>query len=445
MIKESETIELKKSLAQLKEGVISLSAMLNKTNIGDVYFGINDDGKVFGQTIGKNTLSEVAHEIQNNLKPIPNILNIKDIEMDGRKIILVHAEGNDTPYSAYGRFYIRLNDADVTMESSMLQHFFESKEDNYSKWENKETEFDIDDIDEDLLIDFVRTANEKGRLNYIYRNSEETLQKLGLLTANRKLNNAGLYLFGKTRPLTIKEANYPTDLRTEFGEIKEFKGNIFECIREAISYIQNHISYKSNIIGVQREETPEIPVRAIREIVVNSFAHASYAKLGSDFNQYVIFKSSVRIYNPGPILQNINPMRFASGKVGSKIRNVLIASVLFKYGLIDSFGTGFDRTFTLCAQNNIEYKYINDEFGFTFIFMRNKNFLNDKINDKINELDEFILKIISDNKYSTIPDIASKTGKSEITIYRHIESMVKNNNLERIGSRKNGYWNVKIE
>ena len=32
---------------------------------------------------------------------------------------------------------------------------------------------------------------------------------------------------------------------TEFGEIKEFKGNIFECIKEAISYIQNHISYKS--------------------------------------------------------------------------------------------------------------------------------------------------------------------------------------------------------
>lgn len=43
MWKESEEIELKKSLSQLKEGIISLSAMLNKNNHGDVYFGINDD------------------------------------------------------------------------------------------------------------------------------------------------------------------------------------------------------------------------------------------------------------------------------------------------------------------------------------------------------------------------------------------------------------------
>lgn len=48
MIKENETIELRKSLTLLKEGIISLSAMLNKSNKGDVYFGIDDDGKVLG-------------------------------------------------------------------------------------------------------------------------------------------------------------------------------------------------------------------------------------------------------------------------------------------------------------------------------------------------------------------------------------------------------------
>ena len=206
MIKENETIEIRKSLTLLKEGIISLSAMLNKSNKGDVYFGIDDDGKVLGVSVKNKTLADITHEIQKYLRPVPNKLNIQDIDMDGRKVILVHVEGDDTPYSAYGRFYIRVNDADISMEPLMLQHFFEQKEDNYSKWENQETKFNSDDVDEDLLIDFVRTANEKGRLNYIYRNSEETLQKLGLLTTNGKLNNAGLYLFGKTKPLTIKEA-----------------------------------------------------------------------------------------------------------------------------------------------------------------------------------------------------------------------------------------------
>lgn len=53
MYKETETLELKKSLSQLKEGIISLSSMLNKCGKGKVVFGIDDDGKVFGLTIGK--------------------------------------------------------------------------------------------------------------------------------------------------------------------------------------------------------------------------------------------------------------------------------------------------------------------------------------------------------------------------------------------------------
>ena len=113
----------------------------------------------------------------------------------------------------------------------------------------------------------------------------EVLNKLGLVCDNGMLNNAGWYLFRNKKPLTIKEA---------------------------ISYIQNHISYKSNIVGIQREDISEIPLRAIREIVINSFAHCCYARKG-DYNSITIFKSSIRIYNPGSILNNIGPKRFASG------------------------------------------------------------------------------------------------------------------------------------
>lgn len=82
--------------------------------------------------------------------------------------------------------------------------------------------------------------------------------------------------------------------------------------------------------------------------------------------------------------------------VGSKIRNILIASTLFKNGYIDAFGTGFDRTFTLCAKENIEYKYINDEFGFTFIFERKKDFLSrDKKEKPINKVDQEIISLLN--------------------------------------------------
>lgn len=444
MFNESESLELKKSLAQLKEGVISLSAMLNKVGKGELYFGINDEGKVVGLDVGKKTLADITHEIQNNLKPLPIKVLIEEVILEEKSVIRVNVEGQDKPYSAYDRYYIRVSDADIVMNSLMLQHYFEQKQDNYLQWEKAETDYTVDDIDEELLIEFVRTANEKGRVDYLYRNAKDTLNRLALLTENDRLNNAGVYLFGNMKPLMIKEAAYPTDSRVEFGQIKQFRGNIFECINEAVSFIQNHISFRSDIVGIQREDVAEIPLRAIREIVVNSFAHANYA-ITTDSNEYIVYRSSVRIYNPGPIYKNIDPLKFASGSVGSKIRNILIASTLFKYGFIDAFGTGFDRTFSLCEKENVEYRYVNDEFGFTFIFERKKNFLRDERyekDDRLSKLDEELLRILYFNENLTIPQLASKINKSEPTIHRHLDYLVSINKIKRIGSRKKGYWKV---
>ena len=54
---ENTLIEYKKSLAQLKEGVISLSSMLNKNYKGELFFGITPEKKPFRFDISKKTLS----------------------------------------------------------------------------------------------------------------------------------------------------------------------------------------------------------------------------------------------------------------------------------------------------------------------------------------------------------------------------------------------------
>jgi ATP-dependent DNA helicase RecG len=437
---ESEIIEFKKTTSQLKEGIISLSAMLNKHGKGFLYFGIKDDGTPLGQDIGKKTTSNVSHEIRSNLKPLPYV-NIECQKYNDKDIICITVRGDDTPYSAYGRYYTRIDDSDVLMDSKQLWKFFESKDKTYSKWEEETTDYGIEKIDEELLIQYIRDANEIGRLNYIYRNPIEALTKLSLIDGNGKINNAGYYLFGNDGPVTLKEVIYPTEERTKFTDLKQFKGNILQCIQEGMKYIQNNIYYNAEIIGTKRVQTPEIPLKAIREIVVNSFAHCRYQK--GDYNEISISKSNVRIYNPGNILLDTDPLDFASGKIGSKIRNPLIATVLFKNSLIDAFGTGFDRTFKSCAENGVEYEYNNDEFGFTFIFKRKKDDkINDKIIDKKNNIDEAIIKYLIENCYLTIHELAISVSKSEPTIHRHLESLINKGTLERVGSRKNGFWKV---
>ena len=443
--RESEKIEFKKSTAQLREAVISLCAMLNKQGKGLVYFGIKDDGTVCGQDIGKKTTADISHELRNNLKPIP-IISIKNEKLEEKNVIMVEATGDDTPYSAYGRYYIRVDDSDIYMDSNLLWKYFESKNKTYSKWEEKITNSTVDDINEDLLIEYIRDANETGRLNYIYRNPQEALSKLNLINGDGFLNNAGMFLFGNNNPVLLKEVIYPTDERTSFTDLRQFQGNILECISEGMKYLQNNIHYNSEIVGSRRQETPEIPIEAFREILINSFVHCHYQE--GDYNEISIMKSKIRIYNPGSIINDTSPLDFASGKVGSKIRNPLIATVLFKNGMIDAFGTGFDRAFKLCNDNGIGYEYQNDEYGFTFIFHRkNNDKKNDKINNKISDkknvnLDDSIVHLISENNTITIPVIAQKLGKSEATIYRHIKSMMEASILVRVGARKKGHWNV---
>lgn len=152
-------------------------------------------------------------------------------------------------------------------------------------------------------------------------------------------------------------------------------------------------------------------------------------------------------YIIGGILNNVNPIDFANGRIGSKIRNPLIATVLFKDGLIDAFGTGFERTFKVCAENGVGYEYENDEFGFSFIFKRKgeqlqNDKMNDKKNDKIESLDNEIVRILRENPHMTIPLLAEKVQRSVTTVHRHLDSLSDTGDIERVGSRKSGYWKV---
>ena len=92
--RESERIEFKKSTSELKQGVISLSSMLNKHGKGTVYFGVLNDGTISGQQIGKDTTHDISVEIRNHIKPVIVPL-IETLDQNGKTIIKVSAKGND--------------------------------------------------------------------------------------------------------------------------------------------------------------------------------------------------------------------------------------------------------------------------------------------------------------------------------------------------------------
>jgi ATP-dependent DNA helicase RecG len=327
------------------------------------------------------------------------------------------------------------------MTNSQLENFFLNKTYDYSKWEKQVTDYGVDDIDEDLLIKYVNKGLESGRINFLYRDAKTTLKKLELLSGN-KLNNAGFYLFSNKKPLLLKLATYPTDERIRFTDLKQFHGNIFECINEAVKYVANNIHWSANIIGMERKETPEIPFEAFREIIINSFVHMRVNPTSS--NEIYITPTKIHIYNPGSLVPGTDPIMFASGEQGSMIRNPLIATVLYYNKTIDAFGTGFERVFKLCK--NIKYEYNNNQFGFTFEFSRqNNNFSNndlkevESLNNSLTKDELKIIELIKSKKCNK-DEMAVYINKSKATVNRIIKSLTEKGLIQRIGSNKTGYW-----
>ncbi len=90
--KETETIEFKKSTSELKEGMISISSILNKHGVGTLYFGIKPNGDVIGQEVSESSLRDVSRLIYESIKPqIYPIINEETIE--DKHIIKVEFNG----------------------------------------------------------------------------------------------------------------------------------------------------------------------------------------------------------------------------------------------------------------------------------------------------------------------------------------------------------------
>jgi ATP-dependent DNA helicase RecG len=68
-LKESETVELKKSLAELKQGLVSMAAILNKHRAGTLWFGVRNDGTIVGVQANDKTLRDLSQAIAAHVEP----------------------------------------------------------------------------------------------------------------------------------------------------------------------------------------------------------------------------------------------------------------------------------------------------------------------------------------------------------------------------------------
>ena len=446
--KESETLEFKKTTGELKEGMVSIAAILNKHGVGTLYFGVKPNGDAVGQEVSESSLRDVSRFVYEMIKPQIYPVIVEEV-LDGRHVIKVEFSGEDRPYSAAGRYYLRTADEDREVTPAELKQFFIANE-YKEKWEKTKTDILAKNIDKQAIKTFCSKAISAGRMADGKYTAPTILKRFGLVDGEY-LTNAGNVLFGNTKPVTLKTAIFATDEKLTFLDMQMYEDNIFNLLNTAEMYILKNIRWKTEIVGADREEIPEIPVAVIREVLANSFAHAVYN--GNTYHEICIHPDKITIYSPGTYASSYKPEDYITKNLPSSIRNATISKVLYLNKSIEQFGSGFKRINSLCKDAKIRYSYQVSDFGFTFIIYRNTESSAKKINDNdvtanvtvnvtLNKTEQAVYNLLVINQNYTRDELAEATSKTVRTIQRVLDSLKAKDLIERVGSDKTGYWKI---
>ena len=437
-LKETEFLELKKSTSELKEAIISIVAILNKHQKGELYFGIKNDGTVVGQDIGERTIRDISKSISDYIEPriYPKI---ESILLKSKNCIHVEFQGGESPYFAYGRAYMRVGDEDKKLSAKELENLFLVKNTSSLRWDDQYSNIEIGKIDENLLKNYFERGKSAGRINFEFNDVRATLNKLKLMNDNRILNAAEI-LFCADNQLEVQAAVFAGNDKTTFLDIKVFKGTLFDVLSHAEIYISERMNWRVEFIDFKRVEIPEIPIAAIREALVNSLCHRDYFRAES--NKIAIFKNRIKIYNPGEFPSGFEPSDFIYGDAESVQRNPLISEILYYSKDIERWGSGIRRIYEECVNNSVKVDFKKEMGGFSTIFYRTPEKGVEKGVEKLTEKERIILKLIIENAKISKEEMEHQGNLTKKSIEYNIRKLKDKGLLRRVGPARGGYWEV---
>ncbi len=372
---ENEHIEFKRSTSELREGMESVASILNKHAVGTLYFGVRpSDGEVVGQDVTEKTLRDVSQAFTNRIEPrvYPTIDHLRTEE--GKSYIRVTFSGDERPYACDGRYRIRSADEDLPMSQSTLRRLIQDEHYRKHPWDREASERSLSDVDENTLRKFVERGQERNRISYEFESVERTLARLGLLRADGRLTQAAEVLFCPSIDIQLKMGVFKTHARTEAHDLRQEAGTVFDLVDQGEYYIANNIRREIVVTGKRtRDEIPEIPFAAIREALLNAYAHRVWHRSG--YVQVDVYYDAVDIISPGWFVDGQDPEEHLAGRsTSSDTRNKLIAQTLFRSGDIESSGMGMRKIRELCDEAGVRVTYEHVSFGTKLTFHRNDPF-----------------------------------------------------------------------
>jgi ATP-dependent DNA helicase RecG len=385
---------------------------------GTIYIGKDDAGAVVGVEDYKSLIEELPNKIKNLMGITAEVNLLQEV---GKHFVEIIVQSYSVPISLRGRYYYRSGSVKQELTGAALNEFL-LKRVGYTWDEVIEPRATFDDIDEKSVKMYLVMSKEKGRLPDVEGlTTEEIFDKLHL-TNNGQLKRGAIVLFGKDPcrfyPSAFVKigrfAKGDTDLR--YQDVEE--GNIIVLLRNVLERLyQKYVIKNITFEGMYRIETPEYPAIALREMLLNSMVHRSY--MGS-FTQMRVYDDKINLWNEGGLPEGIT-LEMLKQSHTSKPRNLLIADVCFKGGLIDAWGRGTVNIIDECKAAGLPEPELAERFGGFMVTLFKNRFSEEQLqqlglNDRQIKAVSYVKEKgkITNKEYQGINHISKRTAAYEL-------------------------------
>ena len=463
---ENERVEFKASFND--EVIVSLCAFANAKG-GTVYVGVEDNGKVKGVTLSKESISQWINEIKTKTIPVL-IPDIEVLEIDTLTIVSLHTQEYPVkPVSSRGKYYKRIKNSNhQLLVSEVADMHINSLNKSWDSYPN--TRRNLDDISIEKVNNCIEKIKNRGIT--IQETPLTFLQKYDLIRDD-KLTNAAFLLFKseKTIDTTIELGRFQ-DLIT-IKDTSRSQSDVLTQVEEVMDFVKKHIFVSLLLTGeAENKQVWQYPIEAIREIVLNMIVHREY-RSNSD-SVVKIFDNKIEFYNPGKLPDGITIEDLIQNNYKSTPRNILIAECFKNMGLIEKYGSGFGRILDYFKKANLplpDFRMVGNGFQVTIYSNENINENDteniaeyvsvkpivkyirkptekptdkptDKPTEKLSKNQQKIIQLLIQNQKITSNEIALNIGIRADSVRDNLLKLKSLGKIRRIGPDKGGYWEV---
>lgn len=330
---ETENIEFK---AQFTEDIYKEIIAFANTEGGVIYIGIDNDGNAKGIDNVDETYTRITNGIRDAILPDVTMF-VKYTIQENRVVRISVGEGSYKPYYLKAKglkpsgVYVRQGTSAAQASPDQIRAMI--KDSDGDSFENMRS------IEQGLTFEEAKSAFTKYNIEF----SENKYRTLGItLPAENIFTNLALIVSDQCKH-TIKIAVFADEANTQFRDSKEFSGSIFSQLDDAYNYLSLCNKTASSFKGLERVENKDYPDAALREALLNAIVHRDYSFSGSIIIN--VNDKQIEFISIGGLLPGLSPDDIKSGI--SQPRNNKLAEIFHRLRLIESYGTGIRKIYSL--------------------------------------------------------------------------------------------------